>query len=222
MLQHFDLAELDAAAALLHGGGVLAYPTEAVFGLGCDPHDRAAFVRVFALKQRPANQGVLLIAADFGQVERYIDLAAVPDEILQQVRASWPGPHTWIFPRAATVPAWVAGAHAGIALRITAHEPAAALCRAFGGALVSTSARSQYSGVVTGAIAVGTSALSGVRTMISPLRVNASVSSFSRVSGDQSKPSQYCQRSVAGANAAVGASPQLTGEPLADAAAAHA
>jgi L-threonylcarbamoyladenylate synthase len=140
VLQHFDLATLDAAAALLRDGGVLAYPTEAVFGLGCDPHDRAAFERVFALKQRPATQGVLLIAADFGQIERYIDLAAVPEGILRQVCASWPGPHTWIFPRSAAVPDWVAGAHAGIALRITAHEPAAALCRAFGGALVSTSA----------------------------------------------------------------------------------
>ena len=140
MLRRFSLAELDAAATLLRGGGVLAYPTEAVFGLGCDPHDRAAFERVFALKQRPATQGVLLIAADFGQVEHYIDLAAVPGDILQQVRASWPGPHTWIFPRSAAVPSWVAGAHAGIALRVTAHEPAVALCRAFGGALVSTSA----------------------------------------------------------------------------------
>jgi len=56
------------------------------------------------------------------------------------VRASWPGPHTWIFPRSAAVPDWVVGAHAGIALRVTAHEPAAALCRAYGGALVSTSA----------------------------------------------------------------------------------
>ncbi|HEV2682194.1 MAG TPA: Sua5/YciO/YrdC/YwlC family protein [Rhodanobacter sp.] len=140
MLRRFTLAGLDDAAGLLHGGGVLAYPTEAVFGLGCDPHDRAAFERVFALKQRPPTQGVLLIAADFAQVERYIELAAVPCEILQQVRASWPGPHTWIFPRSAEVPAWVAGAHAGIALRITAHAPAAALCRAFGGALVSTSA----------------------------------------------------------------------------------
>jgi L-threonylcarbamoyladenylate synthase len=64
----------------------------------------------------------------------------VTDEIMQQARDSWPGPHTWIFPRSAEVPAWVAGTHAGIALRITAHEPAAALCRAFGGALVSTSA----------------------------------------------------------------------------------
>jgi len=138
--QRFNLAQVDAAAALLRSGGVLAYPTEAVYGLGCDPHDRAAFERIFALKQRPATQGVLLIAADFGQVERYIDLAAVPPEVLAQVRASWPGPHTWIFPRSAEVPEWVAGAHSGIALRVTAHEPAAALCRAFGGALVSTSA----------------------------------------------------------------------------------
>ena len=64
----FDLAAVDAAAALLRGGGVLAYPTEAVFGLGCDPHDRVAFERLFALKERPATQGVLLIAADFAQV----------------------------------------------------------------------------------------------------------------------------------------------------------
>jgi L-threonylcarbamoyladenylate synthase len=140
VLQRWTLAELDAAAALLHSGGVLAYPTESVFGLGCDPHDRAAFERLFALKQRPPTQGVLLIAADFAQIERYIDLAAVPGDVLQQVRASWPGPHTWIFPRSAEVPDWVAGSHPGIALRITAHEPAAALCRAYGGALVSTSA----------------------------------------------------------------------------------
>ncbi|MFK2878145.1 L-threonylcarbamoyladenylate synthase [Rhodanobacter hydrolyticus] len=140
MLRTFTSAELHAAAELLHAGGVVAYPTEAVYGLGCDPHDRTAFEKIFALKQRPATQGVLLIAADFAQVERYIDFANVPDAVLAQVRTSWPGPNTWIFPRSAAVPDWVAGAHAGIALRVTAHEPAAALCRAFGGALVSTSA----------------------------------------------------------------------------------
>src|SRR5574337_218666 len=112
----------------------------AMVGLGCDPHDRAAFERLFALKQRPSTQGVLLIGADYGQVERYIDLAAVPAAVLQQVRASWPGPHTWIFPRSGEVPDWIVGEHAGIALRVTAHAPAAALCRAFGAALVSTSA----------------------------------------------------------------------------------
>lgn len=140
MPRRFTLDDLTAAAGLLRSGGVLAYPTEAVFGLGCDPHDQAAFERLFALKQRPPTQGVLLIAADFAQVERYIDLDAVPAQILQQIQASWPGPNTWIFPRSSAVPAWVAGAHAGIALRVTAHAPAAALCRAFGAALVSTSA----------------------------------------------------------------------------------
>lgn len=140
MTRRFTPDELQDAAALLRGGGVLAYPTEAVYGLGCDPHDRVAFERIFALKQRPPTQGVLLIGADFAQVERYIDRSAVPAEVMAQVRASWPGPNTWIFPRSAEVPDWVAGAHAGIALRVSAHEPAAALCRAWGGALVSTSA----------------------------------------------------------------------------------
>jgi L-threonylcarbamoyladenylate synthase len=140
LLRRLALDELAAAAEILHGGGVLAYPTEAVFGLGCDPHDPRAFERVFAMKQRPPTQGVLLIAAEFADVERYIDLAAVPEAVLEQVRCSWPGPNTWIFPRTPLVPAWIAGGHAGIALRVTAHAPAAALCRAFGGALVSTSA----------------------------------------------------------------------------------
>jgi len=138
--RRFSIDEVADAARLLRDGGVLAYPTEAVFGLGCDPHDQAAFGRLFALKQRPPTQGVLLIAADFAQVAPYIDVDAVPAEVMARVQASWPGPHTWIFPRAAAVPAWIAGAHAGIALRVTAHAPAAALCRAFGGALVSTSA----------------------------------------------------------------------------------
>ncbi|WP_266159507.1 L-threonylcarbamoyladenylate synthase [Dyella silvatica] len=140
MPKHYTLTNVDAAAALLRDGGVLAYPTEAVFGLGCDPGNREALERLFTLKGRPPTQGVLLIAADFEQIVRYIDLAAVPEAVLAQVRSSWPGPSTWIFPRTAEVPAWVAGNHAGIALRVTAHQPTAALCRAFGGALVSTSA----------------------------------------------------------------------------------
>jgi len=139
-LQRFSLTELDAAAALLKAGGVLAYPTEAVFGLGCAPHDQVAFERLFALKQRPPTQGVLLIAADFAQAEPYIDLAKVPEDVLRDIQASWPGPYTWVFPRSAAVPSWVAGGHEGVALRVTAHAPAAALCRAYGGALVSTSA----------------------------------------------------------------------------------
>jgi L-threonylcarbamoyladenylate synthase len=133
-------ASLSDAVAALRAGGVVAYPTEAVYGLGCDPENRAAFERLFAIKRRPPEHGVLLIAATFAQVEGYIDIAAVPAEAMQRAKSTWPGPHTWIFPRSASTPAWVAGAHSGIALRVTAHPIAAGLCSAFGGALVSTSA----------------------------------------------------------------------------------
>jgi L-threonylcarbamoyladenylate synthase len=135
-----DKSSLSDAAAALRAGGVVAYPTEAVYGLGCDPENRAAFDRLFAIKRRPPTQGALLIAADFAQVERYIDLAAVPADAMQRVLATWPGPHTWICPRSAFTSSWLAGSHSGIALRVTAHPLAAELCRAFGGALVSTSA----------------------------------------------------------------------------------
>lgn len=134
----FGIDEIDDAATLLRDGGVLAYPTEGVYGLGCDPDNREAFDRIFALKRRPPEQGVLLIAADFDQIKPW--LGDVPEVALQRVRAAWPGAHTFIFPRSARVPEWVAGGHAGIALRVTAHAPSAALCRAFGGPIVSTSA----------------------------------------------------------------------------------
>ena len=136
-MRRFDPADIGQAATLLRSGGVLAYPTEAVFGLGCDPHDHAAFEKIFALKRRPPEQGVLLIAASFAQIADWID---APADAIARASATWPGPHTWIFPRSARVPAWLAGAHDGIALRVTAHAPAAALCSAFGGPIVSTSA----------------------------------------------------------------------------------
>lgn len=128
-----------AAADTLRSGGVVAYPTEAVYGFGCDPFDRDAFDAIFRLKARAPTQGVLLIASDFEQIAAFIADDVAPDA-LARARASWPGPSTWIFPRSDEVPEWVAGSHAGVALRVTAHPIAAELCRRFGGAIVSTSA----------------------------------------------------------------------------------
>jgi len=82
---------------------------------------------------------MLLVGGEFAQIVPYID-PATPREALERALASWPGPQTWVFPRAPGVPEWIAGDHPGIALRVTAHPTAAALCAAFGGALVSTSA----------------------------------------------------------------------------------
>jgi len=134
----FDIDEIGEAAALLRAGGVLAYPTEGVYGLGCDPDNREAFEKVFAMKRRPPEQGVLLIAADFEQVRSWIGDAS--EAAVDRACAVWPGAHTFIFPRSPRVPEWIAGGHAGVALRVTAHPPSAAVCRAFGGPIVSTSA----------------------------------------------------------------------------------
>ncbi|QCO66832.1 tRNA threonylcarbamoyladenosine biosynthesis protein RimN [Luteimonas yindakuii] len=131
---------IDAAAARLRAGAVIAYPTEAVWGLGCDPFNEAALLRLLALKARPVDKGVILVAADAGQFDGLVDWDALDPTARAAVLASWPGPHTWIVPAAARVPAWVRGDHRDVAVRCSAHPVVAALCRAFGGPLVSTSA----------------------------------------------------------------------------------
>lgn len=131
---------LDTAAAVeqLHAGHIIAYPTEAVFGLGCDPRNEAAVRKLLALKGRPESAGFVLIASEFSQIEPWI--AETDPSLLQKAMQTWPGPITWLFPRAAGVPDYVAGNHATVAVRITAHEPSRALCTAFGSALISSSA----------------------------------------------------------------------------------
>ena len=133
-------ADLSAAVATLHRGGVVAYPTEGVWGLGCDPRDETAVMRLLSLKQREVGKGLILIAADVAQLSDYIDLDALAGDARSDVRASWPGPHTWIVPASAAAPRWITGDHDGIAVRVSAHPEVVALCRGFGHALVSTSA----------------------------------------------------------------------------------
>ncbi|MEP6632752.1 MAG: Sua5/YciO/YrdC/YwlC family protein [Luteimonas sp.] len=131
---------IDEAAALLHRGGVIAYPTEAVWGLGCDPFDETAVSRLLALKQRSRDKGLILVAATLAQLDAIVDWNALPAPCRDAVSATWPGPHTWIVPATATTPRWITGTHADVAVRVSAHPVVAALCEAFGGALVSTSA----------------------------------------------------------------------------------
>lgn len=126
------------AVRLLRRGGVLAYPTEAVYGLGCDPLNAEAVEQLLALKRRPVRKGLILVASDLRQLRPYLGLKAT--EIPGQVLASWPGPHTWLLPSDPLVPWWITGGRPKIAVRVTAHPVAAELCRRFGGALISTSA----------------------------------------------------------------------------------
>jgi len=128
------------AVARLRAGGVIAYPTEAVWGLGCDPGHQMAVHALLTLKQRPVEKGMILVAADLHQLQGWARLEALPDERQREVLASWPGANTWILPAGPRAPKWVTGDHSGLAVRISAHPLVAALCRAWGGPLVSTSA----------------------------------------------------------------------------------
>lgn len=131
---------LPDAIAALHRGGVIAYPTEAVWGLGCDPFDEAAVRRLLALKQREVAKGLILISGALDAFEHLLDWDALPTDRREAVFATWPGPHTWIVPASSRVPRWITGMHDGVAVRVSAHPLVASLCDAFGAPLVSTSA----------------------------------------------------------------------------------
>lgn len=129
------------AAQILRGGQVLAYPTEAVWGLGCDPFNQSAVQRILELKQRPVEKGVILIAATLEQVAPY--LTGLNEEQYQRVVDSWTqgeGANTWLVPLTEQIPAWISGQHDRVAIRVSKHPMVQALCLAYGGAIVSTSA----------------------------------------------------------------------------------
>lgn len=129
---------LDRAARAILAGGVVAYPTEAVYGLGCIPGDRAAVERLLAIKRRSWRKGLALIGADLAQLQAWISMPT--DAVRADILAGWPGPVTWILPARPGVPSWLTGGRDTVAVRVTDHPVAAQLCRRTGCPLVSTSA----------------------------------------------------------------------------------
>ena len=129
---------LRRAAEAVRAGGVIAYPTEAVYGLGCDPLEQGAVQRIYELKQRDAAKGLILIASDIRQLLPF--MAPLSAAVMKSLEATWPGPVTWVVPAAASLPSWLSGGRTTLAVRVTAHPIAAALCRELEMALVSTSA----------------------------------------------------------------------------------
>jgi L-threonylcarbamoyladenylate synthase len=126
------------AIRALRSGDIIAYPTEAVFGLGCNPLDATAVERLRRLKARAWRKGLILIAASQRQLAPY--LQPIPAHWQQCLDATWPGPVTWLLPCRPSVPRWLTGGRDTIAVRVTDHPLARAVCLAWGGALVSTSA----------------------------------------------------------------------------------
>jgi L-threonylcarbamoyladenylate synthase len=129
---------IDRAARIVRAGGVIAYPTEAVFGLGCLPDDRKAVLRLLDIKRRSWRKGLVLIGATLAQLARYAELP--PEPRRREILSTWPGPVTWALPARRSTPRWITGGRDTVAVRLTAHPLAKRLCLRVGGALVSTSA----------------------------------------------------------------------------------
>ena len=130
-----DAADL---RAWLRRGGIIAYPTESCYGLGCDPRNPRALQRLIRLKGRSTAKGMLLIADHFKRLKPFVRPLHAAD--LARMQHSWPGPVTWVVPASNACPPLLTGGRPTIAVRVTAHPVAARLCRSLGMALVSTSA----------------------------------------------------------------------------------
>jgi L-threonylcarbamoyladenylate synthase len=124
-------------AKVVRDGGVIAYPTEAVWGLGCDPWNEDAVYRLLAIKARPVEKGLILVADNIRQFDFL--LADLPQECQDRLGGTWPGPNTWLVPHQNRLPEWITGEHTSVALRVSAHPLVRELC-ALTGPLVSTSA----------------------------------------------------------------------------------
>lgn len=128
---------LQQAIATCKRGGIIAYPTEAVFGLGCLPLEEKSVYRILDIKQRPVGKGLILIASDIEQLDGFVSFDGL--STLEQIQNSWPGPYTWLIPALEKTPPWLTGEHSTLAVRVSAHPVVNALCKELG-PIVSTSA----------------------------------------------------------------------------------
>ena len=140
MSKYYFLNSLLYCVQMLNNKNVIAYPTESMFGLGCDPNSKKAVTNLLSLKKRNIEKGLILVAAHFDQVKMYINENNLSKIQRKKIFYYWPGPFTFLLPANSKTPYWLTGKFNTIAVRITAHLSIINLCNAFGGALVSTSA----------------------------------------------------------------------------------
>lgn len=142
------MTEIPSAVTALRQGQVIAYPTEAVFGVGCDPDNHLAIETLLQVKQRPKSKGLILIAADFSQLIPYIAADQLSLEQTQLMLDSWRNSAgvrdkaavTWVVPASARCSDWLTGQFDSIAIRVCDHPVVQQLCLAFGKPITSTSA----------------------------------------------------------------------------------
>lgn len=121
-------------------GGIIAYPTEAVFGLGCDPDNKEAVEKLLKLKNRPMSKGLILLAANYSQLLPYIDDNKIPQDKRSSILSRWPNGITQLLPINVNLPHYLHGQFDTIAVRVTSQSDVVALCNETNKPIVSTSA----------------------------------------------------------------------------------
>lgn len=127
-------------AEALRQNQVVAYPTEAVFGLGCNPQSESAVKKLLNLKQRPVEKGLILVAPSLDFFRPFVDFDQINDEQLSRLQGKYERPTTWIVPAKSTTPNFLTGKFDSIAVRLCDHLSVKVLCELTGFALTSTSA----------------------------------------------------------------------------------
>jgi len=132
-------SDFSAVSTVIKSGGVIAYPTETVWGLGCDPWNKAAVYKLLRIKQRPAEKGLIIVAADVLQVAPLLQSLSAAQH--RQFCTPAEQATTWLIPdEQQWIPAWVKGAYSTVAVRISQHPVVQQLCRALDQPIISTSA----------------------------------------------------------------------------------
>ena len=133
-----DQNQLGSAVEVLSDGGVIAYPTEAVWGLGCDPFNESAVDKILRLKIRSIDKGLILVASDISHFDQL--LAPLTEDKISLLESSWPGPTTWLIEDYNQVyPRWIKGKFSSVAVRVSNHQLIKELCDRYQSPIVSTS-----------------------------------------------------------------------------------
>ncbi|WP_343189874.1 L-threonylcarbamoyladenylate synthase [Buchnera aphidicola] len=131
---------LDKCVLDLKNGKIIIYPTESVFGLGCDPDNKQAVMNLLKIKNRDINKGLIIISSNYEYIKKYISIKHVPYKNIKKFYKLWPGNFTLLHPAKKSVPSWITGKSKFVAVRITKNKFVHNLCKNFGKAIISTSA----------------------------------------------------------------------------------
>lgn len=131
------IGDCKGATIFLKNGDIIGYPTEAVYGLGCDPWNQEGVSRICSIKKRSSAKNFIVVAASINQLDNLIDTKILTKSVVN----SWPGHTTWLIPAVNTAPEWLIDNNTGlIAIRVSNHETIKELCLKYNSPLISTSA----------------------------------------------------------------------------------